>query len=113
MRSLLLMLSDFETGAVNLEAVEVAERAEGEPLGLEVLGGDAEHVFGRDRLDARDDLLGRDAAAVDDLLAGERPGARARRFQAEQDGRDGLVFDELQLFVADGLAQGSAPRSEA
>src|SRR5688572_19261569 len=97
--------SNFEARAVDFEAVEVAEGAEGEHVGLEGLGVDTSHVFGRDGLDARDDLLGADAAAVDYLLPRERAGAGARGFEPEQDGRDGLILDEPQLVLAHRLAQ--------
>ena len=75
--------SDFESRAVDLEAVEVAERTDGERVRAEELGRDPKHIFGRDALYALDDLLGRDAPAVDDLLPRERARARARRFQTE------------------------------
>src|SRR5438105_31990 len=106
------LASDFQPRAVNLEPVEVAEGAEGERVGAEERGGDAQQVFGRDRFDARDDLVGRDAPPVDDLLARERAGARARGLQAQQDGRDGLILDEPQLLVADCLAQTAAQLGE-
>src|SRR5205085_3010435 len=77
--------SYFQSRAVNLEAVEVAESAEGERVGAEELGGDAQQIFGRDPLDARDDLVGRDAATVYDLLSGESARARARRFKPQKD----------------------------
>src|SRR5919112_3769048 len=107
-----MQTSDFEARAVYLEAVEVAERADGERVRAEELGRDAQEVSGRDALDALDDLLGGDAPAVDYLLPRERARARARRFQPEQDGGDGLVFHQPQLLFADGLAQNPAHLGE-
>src|ERR1700755_2981300 len=107
-----MQTSDFESRAVNLEAVEVAERADGERVRAEEFARDPKHVFGRDALYALNDLLGRDASAVDALLPGERARARARRFQTEKDGRDRLILHELKLVFADGLAQNATQLHE-
>src|SRR3954470_24343253 len=101
-------LSNLQPRAVHAKAVEVAERGERQPFRSEILARDALQVFERDRLETADHFVGRDAAAVDDLLPRQGPGTHARRFEPEQDGGDGLVLDELELRGGHALAHGAA-----
>src|ERR1041384_4096789 len=102
----------FQPRAINAEAVQVAERTEGERVRGERGTGDALQVVGRDGFEAAEDLVGRDVAAVYDLLARECAGACARRFETQEDRRDGLIFRKAQLVCADVDADDAAQFGE-
>ena len=91
---------DLETGSIGVEAVEISEDAERKCFGFEISARDFLKFFDSRVADLFDHVVRRDATAVNDLLSRERAGARAGRFESEEDRRDGLVLRDAQLFFS-------------